>query len=83
MSIIWSRCNMTTMLCLLSAYCYKHDAHVSPACRSGIVTKVMLDTPKKMFLVIGALEAAAQILGFIGAAKLPGQIADSARLPHP
>ena len=33
----------------------------------------MLDTPKKLFLVIGALEAAAQILGFIGAAKLPGE----------
>ena len=34
----------------------------------------MLDTPKKMFLLIGALEAAAQILGFIGAAKLPGKL---------
>ena len=42
-------------------------------CRSGIVTQQMLDTPKKQFLLIGALEAAAQILGFIGAAKLPGQ----------
>lgn len=32
----------------------------------------MLDTPKKQFLLIGALEAASSILGFIGAAKLPG-----------
>lgn len=40
--------------------------------RAGIVTKAMLDTPKKQFFLIGALEAAAQILGFIGAAKLPG-----------
>lgn len=47
-------------------------------CRSGIVTQQMLDTPKKQFLLIGALEAAAQILGFVGAAKLPGQ---SVRLP--
>ncbi len=43
--------------------------------RAGIVTKQMLDTPKKQFFVIGALEAAAQILGFIGAAKLPGGLA--------
>lgn len=41
-------------------------------CRAGIVTKAMLETPKKQFFLIGALEAAAQILGFIGAAKLPG-----------
>ena len=41
-------------------------------CRAGIVTKAMLDTPKKQFFLIGALEAAAQILGLIGAAKLPG-----------
>ncbi|DBB00298.1 TPA: hypothetical protein ACH3X1_014123 [Trebouxia sp. C0004] len=40
--------------------------------RAGIVTKAMLETPKKQFFLIGALEAAAQILGFIGAAKLPG-----------
>ena len=40
--------------------------------RAGIVTQPMLDTPKKQFLLIGALEAAASILGFIGAAKLPG-----------
>ena len=33
----------------------------------------MLDTPKRQFLLIGALEAAAQILGFVGAAKLPGE----------
>lgn len=43
--------------------------------RAGIVTKKMLDTPKRQFLVIGALEAAAQILGFIGAAQLPGGVA--------
>ncbi|KAL3155525.1 hypothetical protein ABBQ38_011076 [Trebouxia sp. C0009 RCD-2024] len=40
--------------------------------RAGIVTQPMLDTPKKQFLLIGALEAASSILGFIGAAKLPG-----------
>lgn len=40
--------------------------------RKGIVTQPMLDTPKKQFLLIGALEAASSILGFIGAAKLPG-----------
>lgn len=36
------------------------------------MTQPMLDTPKKQFLLIGALEAASSILGFIGAAKLPG-----------
>ncbi|KAL3138700.1 hypothetical protein ABBQ32_006454 [Trebouxia sp. C0010 RCD-2024] len=40
--------------------------------RAGIVTQPMLDTPKKQFLLIGALEAASSILGFVGAAKLPG-----------
>ena len=40
--------------------------------RAGIVSKQMLHTPKQTFFVIGALEAASQILGFIGAAKLPG-----------
>lgn len=47
-------------------------------CRAGIVTKAMLETPKKQFLLIGALEAAAQILGLIGAAKLPGGCQPSA-----
>ncbi len=41
--------------------------------RSGIVTKDMLNAPnKKLFLWIGGLEAVSQLLGFIGAAKLPG-----------
>ncbi len=47
-------------------------------CRAGIVTKAMLETPKKQFLLIGALEAAAQTLGLIGAAKLPGDCQPSA-----
>ncbi len=42
--------------------------------RSGIVTKDMIDAPnKKLFLWIGGLEAVSQLLGFIGAAKLPGE----------
>jgi hypothetical protein len=33
----------------------------------------MLDAvPKKQFAFIGAIEAASQVLGFIGAAQLPG-----------
>lgn len=33
----------------------------------------MLDAPdKRLFIGIGALEAASQLLGFIGASKLPG-----------
>ena len=33
----------------------------------------MLDAPdKRLFVGIGALEAASQLLGFIGASKLPG-----------
>lgn len=43
--------------------------------RSGIVTKDMIDAPnKKLFLWIGGLEAVSQLLGFIGAAKLPGVV---------
>ena len=34
----------------------------------------MLDAPdKRLFLGIGGLEAASQLLGFVGASKLPGQ----------
>lgn len=50
---------------------FEHDVFLV-ADRAGIVTQPMLDTPKKQFLLIGALEAASSILGFIGAAKLPG-----------
>lgn len=43
-------------------------------CRSGQVTQKMLDAPdKRLFLGIGGLEAASQLLGFVGASKLPGQ----------
>ena len=43
--------------------------------RAGIVTKDMLAAPnKKLFLWIGALEALSQLLGFIGASKLPGVV---------
>lgn len=43
------------------------------ACRSGQVTQKMLDAPdKRLFLGIGGLEAASQLLGFVGASKLPG-----------
>ncbi|KAK9915593.1 hypothetical protein WJX75_001294 [Coccomyxa subellipsoidea] len=43
--------------------------------RSGIVTKDMIAAPnKKLFLWIGGLEAVSQLLGFIGAAKLPGVV---------
>lgn len=42
-------------------------------CRNGSVTKEMLDAPdKRLFLLIGGLEAVSQLLGFIGASKLPG-----------
>ncbi|KAK9809203.1 hypothetical protein WJX72_011262 [[Myrmecia] bisecta] len=41
--------------------------------RAGLVTKQMLDvTPKQLFLAVGALEALSSLLGFIGAARLPG-----------
>ena len=44
-----------------------------PGCRSGQVTQKMLDAPdKRLFLGIGGLEAASQLLGFVGASKLPG-----------
>lgn len=36
----------------------------------------MLDAPdKRLFLGIGGLEAASQLLGFVGASKLPGDTA--------
>ena len=42
-------------------------------CRTGAVSQEMLDAvPKKQFAFIGAIEAASQVLGFIGAAQLPG-----------
>lgn len=45
------------------------------SCRSGIVTKEMLQAPdRKLFLWIGGLEAFSQLLGFIGASKLPGVV---------
>ena len=37
------------------------------------MTKEMLDAPdKRLFVLIGGLEAVSQLLGFIGASKLPG-----------
>ncbi|CAK0779329.1 hypothetical protein CVIRNUC_004745 [Coccomyxa viridis] len=43
--------------------------------RSGIITKEMLQAPdRKLFLWIGGLEAFSQLLGFIGASKLPGVV---------
>jgi hypothetical protein len=36
----------------------------------------MLDAPdKRLFIGIGGLEAASQLLGFVGASKLPGRFA--------
>ncbi len=36
----------------------------------------MLDAPdKRLFIGIGGLEAASQLLGFVGASKLPGRLA--------
>lgn len=49
------------------------ETHVP--CRSGIITKEMLQAPdRKLFLWIGSLEAVSQLLGFIGASKLPGVV---------
>lgn len=43
--------------------------------RSGIVTTEMLEAPdRRLFLWIGGLEAFSQLLGFIGASKLPGVV---------
>ncbi|KAK9843738.1 hypothetical protein WJX81_004492 [Elliptochloris bilobata] len=43
--------------------------------RSGAVTKDMLNAPdKRLFVLIGGLEAVSQLLGFIGASKLPGVV---------
>ena len=41
--------------------------------QKGIVTKEMLEVPKKQFLGIGLIEALSSITGFISAAKLPGK----------
>ena len=38
------------------------------------MTQQMLDAPdKRLFLGIGGLEAASQLLGFVGASRLPGR----------
>ena len=43
--------------------------------RTGAVTKEMLSAvPLKLFVFIGAIEAASSVLGFIGAAQLPGAL---------
>ena len=43
-------------------------------CRSGEVDRTQIDvTDKRLFLGIGALEAASSLLGFIGASRLPGK----------
>lgn len=61
----------TTKACILQVI--RHPLLLC-ANRSGIVTKDMIDAPnKKLFLWIGGLEAVSQLLGFIGAAKLPGE----------
>ncbi len=50
---------------------FRHKALL--LCRSGEVTQKMLDAPdKRLFIGIGGLEAASQLLGFVGASKLPG-----------
>ena len=41
--------------------------------QKGVVTKEMLEVPKKQFLGIGLIEALSSITGFISAAKLPGE----------
>jgi hypothetical protein len=44
------------------------------------VTKDMLDAPdKRLFVLIGGLEAVSQLLGFVGASKLPGAARDHPR----
>ena len=54
---------------------------VSLLCRSGEVTQKMLDAPdKRLFIGIGGLEAASQLLGFVGASKLPGRLTDVLQL---
>ena len=53
-----------------------------PDLRSGQVTQKMVDAPdKRLFVGIGALEAASQLLGFIGASKLPGDCIKLASTP--
>ena len=42
------------------------------------MTKEMLNAPdKRLFVLIGGLEAVSQLLGFIGASKLPGTCSSS------
>ena len=48
------------------------------------MTQKMLDAPdKRLFLGIGGLEAASQLLGFVGASKLPGMHDSCSTLPLP
>ncbi len=59
--------------CAMCVYIYNHMCVW--LCRSGIITKEMLQAPdRKLFLWIGGLEALSQLLGFIGASKLPGVV---------
>ncbi|KAK9806031.1 hypothetical protein WJX73_007294 [Symbiochloris irregularis] len=54
-------------------YCLVYFSFLAARLRSGQVTKEMLGvTDKRLFIGIGALEAASSLLGFIGASKLPG-----------
>lgn len=44
-------------------------------CRAGAVTKEMLRAvPLKLFAFSGAIQALSQVLGFMGAARLPGML---------
>lgn len=48
-----------------------------PTCRTGAVTKEQLKAaPWKLLAGIGLIEALSQVLGFIGASKLPGALHD-------
>lgn len=43
-------------------------------CRQGIVTDEMIAAPdKRLFALNGLLEAMSQLLGLVGASKLPGE----------
>jgi drug/metabolite transporter (DMT)-like permease len=54
-------------------YCLVYFSFLAARYRSGAVTKEMFAaTDKRIFVGIGALEAASQLLGFVGASKLPG-----------
>ena len=44
-------------------------------CRAGKIPQRMLDAPNnKLFVLIGALEAAAQVISMISVSKLPGVV---------